>query len=164
MTTRPKSATAGRVVPERQSEWRVEIPGFLPTSLNRLIGNRYRAARLKKTDAKAIAKACLLARVPPVALSTGEKKARKALEIVGRMGGDPEPAKRHVSLEIKLGKGERASDPDNLWKGLLDGLKHAGMLFDDSRFWCSHDAEIKFSRGENKWDRGTVIILREDQP
>lgn len=160
MTTRKLTAPA-RVVPEAK-EWRVVVDGWLPTSLNKLIGNRYASARLKKTDARAIAKACLLQRVPPVALSTGEKKARKALGIVTRMGGDPEPRKRHVSLEIKLGKGERASDPDNLWKALLDGLKHAGMLFDDSRFWCSHDADITFSRGENKWDRGTVIVLREE--
>ena len=71
-------------------------------------------------------------------------------------------------LSISTKTGTRPAEPAEYAgnarspKGLLDGLKHAGMLFDDNRFWCSHDAEIVFSRGENKWDRGTVIVIREE--
>lgn len=158
-TPKPSPHAPGRV--EAEMVHRIELPGWAPTSLNKLVGNRWKAARLKKTDAKAIAKACTLCRVPPVALSAAEKKARKKLGIEGRLPGDPTPIKRHVRLEIKLGKGERAADEDNYWKGLMDGLKHAGMLFEDSRVWASHDANITFSRGENKWDRGTVIVLED---
>lgn len=143
-------------------EWRVEVPGWLPASLNQLVGNRYKAMRLKQKDSRAILDACRIHGVPPVGLTKEEKKERRALGIVGRVPGDPVPRKRHVRLEVKLAKGARAFDEDNFWKSLLDGCKHAGMIFDDNRQWCSHDSEITFTRGVDRWDRGTVIILSED--
>jgi hypothetical protein len=141
-------------------EWRVQIPGWVPVSLNQLIGNHAKAARLKQRDARVIAQACAIHRVPPVGLDASEKAHRKALDIVGRQPGDPTPIRRHVRLEIKLGKGERACDEDNYFKSLMDGLKRSGMLFEDNRQWATHDSRILFSRGGDSWDRGAVIVLR----
>jgi hypothetical protein len=143
-------------------EWRIEVPGWTPTPLNQLLKNRWSSSRLKKKDARTILESCVIFGVPPVGLTHGEKKDRKTLGIVGRVPGDPEPRKRHVMLEIKLAKGERACDSDAYWKSLLDGLQWAGMLFNDNRQWCSHDANIRYSRGVDKFDRGSVIVLRED--
>lgn len=142
-------------------EWRIEVPGWQPISLNRLLGNHLVAAKRKTKDARTIAAACAIHGVPAVGLDAAEKAHRKALDIVGRQPGDPTPTRRHVRLEIKLAKGERACDEDNYFKGLLDGLKRAGMIFDDNRQWVTHDSRILFTRGRDTWDRGTVIILRD---
>jgi hypothetical protein len=147
--------------PTEVKEWRIPIEGWTPTPLNKLLQNRWAGARLKKKDARTILESCVICGVPPVGLTHGEKKDRRALGAKDRVPGDPEPRRRHVMLEIRLGKGERACDADAYWKSLLDGLQWAGMLFNDNRQWCSHDAEIKFTRGVDRWDRGSVIVLRE---
>jgi len=144
-----------------RQEWRVEVPGWVPTSLNELVGNHAKAGRLKKRDARTIAAACVLAGVPRVGLDAHERAHRKALAIVGPQPGDPTPRRRHVRLEVRLAKGERALDEDNYFKSLMDGLKRAGMLFEDSRQWATHDSTIAFTRGRDTWDRGCVIVLRD---
>lgn len=149
------------VTPVVVRSWRVEVPGYTPTSLNRLMGHWRMAHDLKMRDARLIEQACSLAGVPRVGLTKGERKARRAANIKGRLPQDPEPRKRHVRLEITLGKGQRTPDEDNLFKALLDGLKSAGMLFEDSRNWCSHDSAIAFHRGKTKDDRMTVVHLEE---
>jgi hypothetical protein len=157
--TRTRQPIPAPVTPARS--WRVEVPGWVPISLNRIVGHWAKAGRLKAAEARTIATACALAKVPPVGLTKAERKGRRQLGITGRLDGDPVPTKRHVRLEIRLGKGERSPDEDNLFKALMDGLKSAGMLFEDTRRWCSHDASITWHRGATKDDRMTVIHLTE---
>jgi hypothetical protein len=125
------------------------------------MGNHLVAAKRKGKDARTIAGACAIHGVPAVGLDASEKAHRKALDIVGRLPGDPVAVRRHVRLEVRLAKKERALDEDNYFKSLMDGLKRCGMLFEDSRQWATHDSRILFSRGRDTWDRGTVIILRD---
>jgi Holliday junction resolvase RusA-like endonuclease len=64
--------------------------------------------------------------------------------------------KRRVSLHIILDKGQRAPDPDSLWKSSLDALVHAGVLVDDNRQRVEL-APVTFSRDPQAW--GSVIRL-----
>ena len=98
----------------------ITIPNWHPAPLNKLMRNRWEAARLKKADREIIAHYA--------------SKSPKA------------NSKRRVSLTITLAKGQRACDPDAYTKSLLDGLVHCGQLVDDSRLWCEIEA-IKFERG-----------------
>lgn len=141
--------------------WRVEVPGWVPRSLNQLLGNRHRAARLKAKDARTIAHACAIHGVPPVGLAADEKKDRKALNVSLHLPGDPTPVPRLIGLEVRLAKAERAHDEDNYFKSLMDGLKGCGMLFEDNRQWARHDSTILFTRGTDQFDRGAVIVISD---
>jgi hypothetical protein len=141
--------------------WRIVLDGWVPTSLNELMGNRQKASRLKRKDAATILWGCVVAGVTPVGLTHAERRFRREFG-VGPLPTDPRPRRRRVALEIRLGKGARTPDPDNLWKSTLDGLKRAGAIFEDSRGWCRYDSEILFTRGRDAWDRGTVIVLADD--
>jgi hypothetical protein len=44
--------------------------------------------------------------------------------------------KRRVDIVVMLGKGQRTTDPDALWKSSLDALKVNWLLVDDSPKWC----------------------------
>jgi hypothetical protein len=145
----------------RPRAWSIAIPGFQPTSLNRLLGHPMARHRLKSRDAATIDRACLLAGVPRARISRREREDRKTLNVPAWVEGDPVPRRRHVRLEITLAKGQRAPDSDNVWKALLDVLVSAGMLFDDSRQWCSHDAEPVYVRGVDEHDKGTTIYLED---
>jgi hypothetical protein len=114
--------------------WRVEIPGWHPTPLNRLLECHWaKRGRLKKADYQVLALWCRLARVP-------EAKG-----------------KRVVRLHVVLGKGQRACDPDSFSKVLLDGLVAARMLVNDNRQWVECPPPT-FSRAKEK---ATVITLEE---
>ena len=65
--------------------------------------------------------------------------------------------KRRISLIVTLAKGGRAVDPDNAWKGLLDGCKQAGLLVNDSHKWVEL-GEYTIRRGER---RSTLVILED---
>lgn len=97
----------------------IHILDWHPTPLNKLLGHWARSSKLKKLDRGVIA--YYFADIPKAA------------------------GKRRVSLEIVLGKGQRACDPDAYWKSLLDALVHAGQLVNDSPKWVEL-APVKFSR------------------
>lgn len=112
--------------------WTMELPGWQPCPLNRLLHCHWgTAAKRKALDRDTIAAAVLVYGVPP---ATG---------------------KRRVELRIILAKGQRASDPDSFWKSLLDGLTHARAIRDDNRQWCEL-GPARFARGE---DLVTLVTL-----
>ncbi len=90
----------------------LEIPGYLPLSLNRLMRSRKLRMSEPKRAADHFTLAALVFRVPK---ATG---------------------KRRVSLVFTVQKGKPKPDPDNLVKVVLDGLVKAGVLVDDSDEWC----------------------------
>jgi hypothetical protein len=114
------------------SQWTVTIPGYTPTSVNKLLSlHPYSRSRAKRGDYELVAYYAKLAGVPP---ATGH---------------------RNVSVEIILGKGQRAGDPDNYQKCLRDAIKHAGLIVDDSKRWATFTEPV-ITRGA---ERGTVITL-----
>ena len=96
------------------------IPNWHPTRLNLLLGNKFAAARFKRSDREIVAHYC--------------KGTPKAL------------GKRLVGRTIVLGKGQHGADVDAYDKSLLDALVHAGMLKDDSRKWVEI-SPVQYDRG-----------------
>lgn len=116
--------------------WRIQIQNWQPTSINKWLGKHWSVnSKSKKIDKEIIGAMCLSNRVPK---ATG---------------------KRTVGLTIYLGYRQRGCDPDNLWKGVLDALKHAGMLIDDSAKWCEL-MPIRFDRHPDR-QKETIIELIE---
>ena len=75
-----------------------------------------------------------------------------------RQSGIPRATgKRRVSLVVTLAKGGRAVDPDNAWKGILDGLKQAETIVNDSYLWVELGA-YTINRGER---RETLVVLED---
>jgi Holliday junction resolvase RusA-like endonuclease len=66
--------------------------------------------------------------------------------------------KRRVSLHVTLGKGQREFDVDAPWKSLLDAMKHAKLIVDDS-CKCIKQGPVTFSRDWQGW--GTAIELED---
>lgn len=64
--------------------------------------------------------------------------------------------KRRITLTIILGKRQRGCDPDAYWKLLLDAMKYAGLIVDDSPKWVEL-APVQYERGE----RGTRVEIVE---
>lgn len=115
------------------NRWEMEIPGWQPTPLNKIMGCHWGTRnRRKKHDYEQIGLARLIYGVLP---ATG---------------------KRRVSLIVTLSKGQRALDPDAYWKVVLDGLVACKALTDDSRQWCEMGV-VEFRRGE----KGTVIVIED---
>ena len=112
----------------------VEIPDFLPTPLNRLLGSHWAvAAKMKKKDAEIIGWYVRLHEIPK---ATGPRK---------------------VSLRFILPRKKRAFDPDAAWKVLLDSLTACGALVDDNRQHVQL-GEIRFHRGE---EAHTIVTLED---
>lgn len=112
---------------------RLTIPGWIPVRLNSLLGNRRKAARLKKHDKAMIA---VYARLQSVPKASG---------------------KRRVTIDITFGKGVRSGDPDAYFKSTLDALVHAGLLQKDTRRGVEITDPI-FRRGP----KSTTTIILED--
>lgn len=126
MPTRRSSILLPDVPPGDAGPWEVTVDGWIPTTLNEMIGrNKYVIHRRKKKDRGVIAAAFLLARVPR---ATG---------------------KRRVTMTIALGPRQRGSDPDAYFKGLLDSLTYVGALVDDSPRWVEL-APVAYRRSERK--------------
>lgn len=88
--------------------YRIEIPHWHPTPLNRLMKVHWRRrAALKSADFGLV-------------------------KIYG-LGIPPARGKRRVHLIITLTKGDKACDVDAYWKSCLDALVRARLLVDDDR-------------------------------
>ncbi len=111
--------------------WTVTIPNWHPARLNQLIGNRFKAARLKKADRELILH--YLRNVPSA------------------------EGKRRVSVTIVLGKGQRGGDPDCYNKSLLDSLVYWKKLVDDNRQGVEL-APLRFERADKP---ATILELED---
>jgi hypothetical protein len=112
----------------------LEIPRWRPATPNELMKSVKAKIRLKKRDHQFI---CTYALQQKIQKATG---------------------KRRVSLHVTLGKGMREFDYDAPWKSLLDAMKHAGLVVDDS---CEYieQGPVTFSRDWKNW--GTMITLQD---
>jgi Holliday junction resolvase RusA-like endonuclease len=112
----------------------LDIPRWRPALLNELMHSVKGKIRLKKRDREMV---CAYAWQAKISQATG---------------------KRRVSLHVILGKGMREFDVDAPWKGLLDAMKHAKMIVDDS---CKYVelGPVTFSRDWKNW--GTRITIED---
>lgn len=112
------------------------VPHWRPSSLNSMIGRHWGVvAKLKRADRIMVGTYAKIRDVP--------RATRK----------------RQVSLEIVLCGRQQETDPDALYKSLLDSLVHARLLVDDSPKYCSL-GPVSFARG-TKEEAGTTIVLED---
>lgn len=117
--------------PEAPARFMIRIPGWHPAPINKLYAGHWaKRKRLKEQDRNIVEH---YAQPWPKATS-----------------------KRRVKVAIVLGLRQRACDSDAYFKSLLDALKHAGMIVDDSPKWVEL-APVEFERGE----RATEIWLED---
>lgn len=117
------------------NEYVIEIPGWHPTPLNKLLHSHWATAgRLKASDYEMIWAYSFV-----VPLATG---------------------KRSVEIIITLAPRQRATDPDSPHKSVADGLVKRGLLKNDSHLWVEW-LPVRFERGSRK---ATRIILRDMAP
>lgn len=113
--------------------WRIEIPGWRPTTVNELLRLHWsERGRRKSSDVATIRVHALLCGADVMAT-----------------------CRRHVDLEISRPCG-RPLDEDNVWKSLKDALVRVGLLVDDSPRWCEQGTPT-FPRGPLR----TVITLTD---
>lgn len=114
--------------------WTVTIPGWTPHRANQLVGcHRGTRGRRKRLDRQMVAAYAAQAGVPPAARP------------------------RRVGLTITLGPGQRGGDVDAYWKSLLDALKAARLIRDDSHQWCEL-LPVRFERGPQ---RAAAVTLED---
>lgn len=110
----------------------IEIPDYLPPTINQLMRGRIKARiRLGKSARNMIAVYAILAKVTPA------------------------EGKRRVTLRLGLGPRRRGADVDAYWKALLDGLKDCRAIRDDSRHWCEL-APVEYREANE--DSTTIVI------
>ena len=122
----------------------LSIDGWHPATVNQIYGNGprwWKGHGLKTRDKKVIAKAVLMAGDP------GLKIDRER------------PIKRRVHMTMYMAKGQIRPDKDGVWKSILDALKHAGCLANDSPNWCEH-TPVVYERNSDQ--RFSTVILLED--
>ena len=132
---RPEPTKLECHVGEESGKHTLTIIGWTPTPLNQLLGNHWKAHRLKKADREVIIWAQHCVRLPTAV------------------------TRRRVSLQIVFGKGQRRCDPDAYWKTVNDALVHAKLLVNDNPRWCQLGS-VDVSREETAATR----ILLEDIP
>lgn len=114
------------------------IPGWLPCSLNKLLGSHWaKAGRMKAADREQIAAAVKVYGIPVA------------------------QCKRRIDVTYILPPGKRASDPDSQYKSLLDALVHAGALRNDSHVWAEPRTP-RVARGPAE-AAGTLVLLEDLQ-
>jgi hypothetical protein len=116
--------------------WSIEIPGFVPPSVNRLLGLHWgKRGRVKRGVADTIA-------------------------LASYASGDPVPdavRKRRVGVSVTVSGRGGLPDPDNVLKVLLDALKVNRLVVDDSAKWLEV-GEIRVERGP---ETRTIIRLED---
>lgn len=116
------------------TSWTIEIPGWTPPSLNSLLYKHWSVARRTKRAAMdVVAGSCL------------EAGVTRAIR------------RRRVSIAVTVKQRSHMLDGDNVPKSVLDAMKHAGAIVDDSAEWCEL-APVEVRVGDR---RGTVIFLEE---
>lgn len=115
--------------------WTLDIPGWHPTPLNKLIGHRMKASRLKAHDREIVGKAVMAYAVPAAVV------------------------RRTIELTLIYPAGQRAVDPDASWKSLFDALVASGALRNDSASWVTYREPV-ILRGP---DRRTIITIQESR-
>lgn len=116
------------------------LPAWHPVSLNKLLGGRSRGGIIARHKLKQASMEFIGIR----AMLHGTRKAT---------------GPRCVDLHLVMPKGGRRCDRDNMKKVSHDGLKHAGLLVDDSPNYC-RDGSVTFSKAlDDVW--GTFIILTD---
>ena len=140
-TTRRAAAAPPRVPTQAGGVQVLQLPGWLPTSVNRLLGGRTRGGiiarhKLKQADVAHIGVAATL------------HGARKAT------------GPRRVDIHLVQPKGRRRIDADNCWKVTKDGLKHAGLLLDDTPRLC-RDGDVTYSKALDGGWWGTWLVLTD---
>lgn len=112
------------------------LPQYLPVALNKLLeGHRSQRGRLKQKQAELVRFYALSQELPAA------------------------KTKRRVDLRVVLPKGQRAWDPDAMWKGLLDALVSASLLVDDNPKWCQLGEVVYLRSGTDL--RETYVILTD---
>lgn len=106
---RAKAADAPTLLaPGGLARWEVEIAGWVPPNLNRMLYKHWsRARNLKRGVAGVVAVECLRA---GVARASGRRK---------------------LSIEVRTPPGRKHPDHDNILKALLDALRDCGAIVDD---------------------------------
>lgn len=116
----------------------VRIPGWRPTSLNKLLYAKVsERIRLKKADSEMVGTHCHLADIPRAT------------------------CKRRVSIQITLGPRQKEYDDGNARKSIFDGLVACGRLVNDNRAWSEEGPVTWLPRGSGT--SGTILTL-EDVP
>lgn len=119
------------------AKWKIEIPDWNPTTLNKLLSAHWAArGRMKKKDAATI---------------------RRYTEISGVTPAENVKRKVTMTYIVKAKSRAKFPDEDNVWKSLLDGLKHAKAIHDDSPDWLEKDPVI-YAKAETN---GTIIELED---
>jgi hypothetical protein len=113
--------------------YEVEIPDWLPATVNQLLRGVRQRIRLKQSDRSIMGGYLLRARLPPPS------------------------GPRRVSLRLTLGPRDRERDVDSSWKSVLDALVQAGALRGDDVHSCQLGA-VEIGRGGR---RSTVIVLED---
>ncbi len=113
------------------------IPRWHPAPKNQLLKVHWRIAhRRKKSDREIVA---------------GEALAQGIAKAKGR---------RRVHLCIVLGPRQRGCDVDAYHASLLDAMKHAGLIVDDSPRWCEI-TPVTFARGV---PHSTIVTFEDLEP
>lgn len=126
--------------------WKIVVPNWIPPSLNTARGRHWRKS------------------------ANNTQTCSEMLRVYGAKAGVPKvhpkgtgsyhPRRR---LTVDVAKYGRLPDPDNLMKHLLDGLKLAGYIVDDSAKWCAWERpqleQLKGPKQPKGW--GTVIVLAD---
>lgn len=113
--------------------WTLDIPGWHPNPLNKIMGHWGKTHKLKSKDRAVITSACM---------AYGVEKA------IG---------KRRVDLLVVYPKGKRSHDKDAWWKSLCDALVCSGALRDDTMNYVEHGV-VEYAKGESL---RTVITLTD---
>lgn len=129
----------------------VAMPGYVPLSVNALIGVRVKdRIRRKRAAADAVARAMEGARVPRVAPPRSQVRDAVRLGIDAPSIPIPAPSappcRRRLAVAFTPGPeriggrfapGGQVPDPDNLNKGIRDSLCEGGWLVDDRPEWLA---------------------------
>lgn len=113
--------------------WTLNIPGWRPQPLNKIMGHWGKAHKLKSQDRTTIACANMGYSIPPA---------------IG---------KRRVDLLIVYPKGMRSTDPDSHWKSVCDALVYCHCLRDDTKNYVELGS-VEYAKGESL---RTVITLTD---
>lgn len=120
--------------------WTFKIPNWVPPSLNKGRGRNFRAGH------KAINEVA----EHFIAYNAGVN--------CPKVTDDYRPVRRVSVSVVKVGK---LPDPDNLLKYLLDGLKRAGLIVDDSAKWCKWERPELEQVAAGTPGVGTVVVIAD---